>query len=418
MMIETEKEMNKIYETQSYAQSIITTVVSCEKASNNSYYATLKDSIFFPEEGGQYADTGVILCGNKRIHLTNGEFIKSASAVYTDEETGRTVQKDSETSIRYSISDYIEPGSQVECILDWDIRYSRMQNHSGEHIMSGLIHNTYGLENIGFHLSDEGPVTLTMNGVLTYEQVIEIESKANEVVYANMPITDSYPTKEKLANLEYRSKIDIDGQVRLITIGDETSTIDICACCAPHVKRTGEIGIIKVISVTNSKGGIQIGILCGKRALDYINHQQNTLNQVAQSLSTHPDNVPGIVAAHIEEINKLKSELSELKEKEYLNAVSNMAESDKHIIFSEDDLSAVNMKNIFNALTERFSGFVGVFIGNDTEGYRYYAGSRDKDSKELATRLREVFSAKGGGSSEMIQGKINASKDALMDFWE
>ena len=133
--------MNKIYETQSYTKSIITTVVSCEKVSDNSFYATLEDSIFFPEEGGQYADTGVIVYSDKQILLTNGEFIKSASAVYTDEETGRTVQKDSETSIRYSISDYIEPGSQVECILDWDIRYSRMQNHSGEHILSGLIHN-------------------------------------------------------------------------------------------------------------------------------------------------------------------------------------------------------------------------------------------------------------------------------------
>lgn len=409
--------MNKIYETQSYTKTISTTVTSYIEE-NGKHYITFEDSIFFPEEGGQYADTGVITANGKEIKLLGGEFIKSASAVSTDNPDGRAVLSTAETSIRYMVSEQIDTGTSVECVLDWDIRYSRMQNHSGEHIMSGLIHNKYGLENIGFHLSDDGPVTLTMNGVLSYEQVIEIESAANEIIYANMPITDSYPAKEELKAIDYRSKIDIDGQVRLITIGDETRTVDICACCAPHVKRTGEIGIIKVISVINSKGGIQISILCGKRALEYINHQQNTLNSIAQSLSTHADNVPGLVLSHIEEISRLKSELSELREKEYLISVSSMAADDKHLIFSSDELSALNMKNIFNALTSRFDGFVGVFVGNDTDGYRYYAGSRDNDSKELAGRMREELGAKGGGSSEMIQGKINASRDAITEFWK
>lgn len=408
--------MNKIYETQSYTKTITTKIDSCIQE-NDKFYVTFEDSIFFPEEGGQYADTGIIIADGKEISLLNGEYIKSTAAVSSTGEGGRTVLSTAQTSIRYLVSEPIESGVEVQCILDWEQRYSRMQNHSGEHIMSGLIHSTYGLENVGFHLSDDGPVTLTMNGVLSYEQVIEIEAKANAVIYANMPITDSYPDKTTLSNLDYRSKIDIDGQVRLITIGDEASTIDICACCAPHVARTGEIGIIKVISVINYKGGIQIGILCGKRALDYINHQQNTLNTIAQSLSTHPDKVPALVVSHIEEINRLKSELSELREREYISAINNMTEAEKHIIISSEDLSALNMKNIFNTLTERFSGFVGVFVGNDSEGYRYYAGSKDKDSKELAAKMREVFNAKGGGSSEMIQGKINAAKDNILSFW-
>lgn len=393
--------MNKIYETDSYRKKINTTIESCNEE-NGKYFVTFEDTIFFPEEGGQYADTGVIMSGDKEIRLINGEYLKS---------------KDAEASIRYEVDSFIEPGSKVECSLDWDLRYSRMQNHSGEHIISGLINAKYGFNNVGFHLSDDAPVTLTLDGVLTYEQAIEIEKEVNEVIYKNMPIVDSYPTKEELKELSYRSKIEIAGQVRLITIKDENETVDICACCAPHVHRTGEIGIVKVLSVTNFKGGVQIGILCGRRALEYINHQQDILSAAALTLSTHPDNVPGLITSHIEEINSLKSELSALREKEYLQIVEDMKEQDPHIIFATGDLSPANMKNIFNTLSAKFNGYVGVFAGSDHDGFRYYAGSADLDSKDLAADMRNMLGAKGGGSSEMIQGKVSVTHAEILGFW-
>lgn len=394
--------MNKLYETQSYLKSIITTVEASEEA-DGKYYIIPADSIFFPEEGGQYSDTGIIKASDKVIKVLHGDYLKS---------------KEGDPVIRYEVDSPLEPGTEIECILDWDNRYDRMQNHSGEHIMTGMIHNRYGLDNVGFHLSDDAPVTLVMNGVLTKEQVMEIEVLANKVIYDNVPITDSYPTKEELENISYRSKIDIQGQVRLITIGEKDNPIDVCACCAPHVKRSGEIGIIKVVSVMNYKGGIQVGILCGRRALEFINHQQNILTSISTALSTAPENVTGIVNSHIEELAALKGELSSLREKEYLQQIGSMSEDDVHIVFGDSELSPINMKNLFNDLTNHFEGYVGVFAGNDSEGYRYFAGSGNLDSKILSNMMRESLGAKGGGSSELIQGKVASTKEEIMSFWK
>ena len=393
--------MNKLYETQSYLQSIHTTVESFEEIDGR-YYIVPADSIFFPEEGGQYSDTGRIKVAETEINVLHGDYIKP---------------KDGAPFIRYEVDAPIKPGAEIECILDWDKRYDRMQNHSGEHIMTGMIHNKYGLDNVGFHLSDDAPVTLVMNGVLSREQIMEIEVLANKVIYDNVPITDSYPTKEELENISYRSKIDIQGQVRLITIGEKDNPIDICACCAPHVKRSGEIGIIKVVSVMNYKGGIQVGILCGRRALEFINHQQNILTSISTALSTAPENVPNIVNSHIEELNSLKGELSSLREKEYMQQIFAMTDNDIHLIFGSADLSPVNMKNLFNELTGRFEGYVGVFAGNDNDGYRYFAGSSNLDSKLLAGMMKESLGAKGGGSSELIQGKTVSKMNEIIEFW-
>lgn len=397
--------MNKVYENDSYAKRICTEVLSCEPRGEH-FSITLSDSVFFPEEGGQYSDTGwLTLVGAgkeaERIRLLHGEYRKNGA----------------EPWISYLVDRFIEPGSRIDCELDWDIRYDRMQNHSGEHILSGLIHKTYGLNNVGFHLSDDGPVTLTMDGVLTKEQVEELEDEANRIICANFPITASYPKKEELSSLSYRSKIEIEGQVRLITIGEPDRPIDVCACCAPHVARTGEIGLLKVLSVMSYKGGVQIGILCGRRALLEFRHMQQLLTQTAGLLSTNPDKLPSLVAAKLSELSETKGMVSAFREKAYLDAVETMPQSEPGCIFAEGDLSATNMKNIYNALTTHFSGYVGVFCGSDAEGYRYFAGSSHLDSTVLAAAMREKLGAKGGGTKEMVQGKTMEKKENILTFF-
>ena len=412
--------VNRIYETDSYMKQVDTEVLDCIK-NEDGIWVSLKDTIFFPEEGGQYADTGRILCKTTSPDTPAGI---SGSGAYTCETgvcvvnvlDGIIIHSDEGqfSRIMYKVDSEIEPGTKVTLELDWDKRYSRMQNHSGEHIISGLIHNTYGLENVGFHLSDDEPVTLNMNGVLTYEQVADLEREANEIIYANLPITASYPTDKELESISYRSKLEIEGQVRLITIGDETRTVDICACCAPHVHRTGEIGLLKVINVTRYKGGVQIGILCGRRAFEYVDHQQAILRKLSNSLTTHTDNVYNIVMNHIDEINLLKAELSSYKELQIQAIIENLSAEEKPCIFTDAELSPTNMKNLFNLLCERFEGYVGLFVGDGS--YRYYAGSRTLDSRELASSLRAI-GAKGGGSERMIQGQITASRESILELF-
>lgn len=402
--------MIKLYEKNSFMKECGAEVVSCE-VKENKVYIKLNQSIFFPEEGGQHADAGIL------EYSENGE-LKQVKVIDGQIKTANTVNgqnKGVQEEIIYEVESEIQVGIKVLCKLDWTHRYDKMQNHSGEHILSGLINDKFGFNNIGFHLSDEGPVSLVVDGSLIKEQVAELEIEANKVIYENLPIVDTYPSKEELANISYRSKIDIDGQVRLITIGEGERIVDICACCAPHVARTGEIGILKVINIMKAKGGTQISILCGRRALEYINHNLETLNTVANAFSTHPDNVPQIVEGLKNENIKLKSELSDYKEKGIIAAI--ISKQVGRCAFSNEELSAQNMKNIFNVLVENNEGYVGLFVGNDNDGYRYYAGGQGLNAKELAGKMREKLGAKGGGSEEMIQGKIDSKQSEIEEFW-
>ena len=383
--------MVKLYEKQSYLSECEAVVTDCF-TKDGFVYVRLDRTIFFPEEGGQYADLGELVYGdNTSVRLLGGE---------VTDKSGK--------DIIYRVESEV-PVGEVKCILNWDLRYERMQNHSGEHVLTGTIHNEFGYDNVGFHLSDDGPVTLDMNGVLTWEEVMEMERKANEVIYNNLPITDSYPTGAELANLSYRSKIEIDGQVRLITIGDRDNPIDVCACCAPHVKTTGEIGIIKVISMVNWKGGVRISMLAGRRALRYINDRFDIIRSVTERLTTSFDNVPDIIDGYKKEIGESKA----LINKTYVSLAEKICSaSGSPFVFFDSDCPMSAMKNILSTLINMTDGYAGVFVGEDGS-YRYMIGSKDKDSRIVASLLKEKLDARGGGKSDSVQGQVASCKEYI-----
>ena len=383
--------MVKLYEKQSYLSECEAVVTDCF-TKDGFVYVRLDRTIFFPEEGGQYADLGELVYGdNTSVRLLGGE----------------VTDKSGKDNI-YRVESEV-PVGEVKCILNWDLRYERMQNHSGEHVLTGTIHNEFGYDNVGFHLSDDGPVTLDMNGVLTWEEVMEMERKANEVIYNNLPITDSYPTGAELANLSYRSKIEIEGQVRLITIGDKDNPIDVCACCAPHVKTTGEIGIIKVISMVNWKGGVRISMLAGRRALRYINDRFDIIRSVTERLTTSFDNVPDIIDGYKKEIGESKA----LINKTYVSLAEKICSaSGSPFVFFDSDCPMSAMKNILSTLINMTDGYAGVFVGEDGS-YRYMIGSKDKDSRIVAGLLKEKLDARGGGKSDSVQGQVASCKEDI-----
>lgn len=383
--------MVKLYEKQSYLSECEAVVTDCF-TKDGFVYVRLDRTIFFPEEGGQYADLGELVYGdNTSVRLLGGE---------VTDKSGK--------DIIYRVESEV-PVGEVKCILNWDLRYERMQNHSGEHVLTGTIHNEFGYDNVGFHLSDDGPVTLDMNGVLTWEEVMEMERKANEVIYNNLPITDSYPTGAELANLPYRSKIEIEGQVRLITIGDRDNPIDVCACCAPHVKTTGEIGIIKVISMVNWKGGVRISMLAGRRALRYINDRFDIIRSVTERLTTSFDNVPDIIDGYKKEIGESKA----LINKTYVSLAEKICSaSGSPFVFFDSDCPMSAMKNILSTLINMTDGYAGVFVGEDGS-YRYMIGSKDKDSRIVASLLKEKLDARGGGKSDSVQGQVASCKEDI-----
>ena len=373
----------RLYDRDAYARVFEATVISCQeitKEDRRLYEVVLDQTLFFPEEGGQSPDKGVI----NDIQVTD-------------------VQINNEIITHY-LESAIPAGSKVMGRIDWAHRFNNMQQHSGEHVFSGIVHKKFGYDNVGFHLSDQ-VVTMDFNGVLTAEQVAEIEWEVNQAIAQNVEIVISYPSKDELASIKYRSKIDIEGQVRIVTV----TGYDVCACCAPHVRRTGEIGGLKVMSLQNYKGGVRISILCGLRALEAFREKFSIVSDLTAFLTTGQENLVTTVQKLKASNQSLSSELSAAKQQLLNQKLSDIPEDQANVIIFESGIDTKIVRNVVNGLVKKHSGICGLFVGSDSEGYNYVIGSSSQDCKILANTLREKLGAKGGGSPQMIQGSVKAT---------
>lgn len=281
-------------------------------------------------------------------------------------------------------------------------------------MISGLLHSHFGLENVGFHLSDR-EVTLDMNGEVSLEQLRLIEQEANTYVWKNLPVNINWPTAEELASLNYRSKLALTENVRIV----EIPCVDLCACCAPHVDTTGQIGLIKIVNVQSHRGGVRINILCGNRALADYTEKQDSVWAISSLLSAKQPEVAGAVARAKEEA-KLQKERANALQAELLKVQMDALPSPEevhHVLLFVGELDAIALRNAVNLLTGKYSGYCGIFAGDDTNGYRFIVGSASCNCQELADRMRRELSAKGGGSAPMIQGNVAATSDTLQTMW-
>ena len=372
-----------LYDENPFAREFQGTVVSCQPAECG-YRVVLDRTIFFPEQGGQTSDIGLL--GEGRV---------------TD------VQVENDEIVHYCDVEFAE-GDSVEGVIDWHHRFGNMQQHTGEHIFTGLSHKLFGAENVGFHLSDN-TVTLDLDIEMSKEQVRFIERLANEVIAADVPVKAYYPDRADLDSIPYRSKKEIDGDVRIV----EIEGVDYCACCAPHVSSTGQVGMLKVISFEKYKGGVRVYILCGLRALEDYNRRQDLLMQSYQALNCKEDELPAKISALMEDNKQLKYRISEIKTKILMDQIEGYPSDLTDVTIFSEDLDAKNMRDGVNALVEKHSGFCAIFSGDDDTGYNYVIGSKTRDCKAIAVGLRELLGAKGGGSKEMAQGSIQATRSEI-----
>lgn len=367
-------------------RSTFTAIVQEVRPSGNGYEIILDRTAFFPEGGGQSSDTGSL----GGVSVSDVQEIDGKIIHYTD---GPLVE-----------------GTEVEGCIDWTERFSKMQQHTGEHIVSGLIHKRYGYHNVGFHLGTDS-VTLDFNGVVPKEKLHEIEQLANEAVAKNLPVQVLYPTDEELSKISYRSKIEIEGQVRIVVIDG----YDVCACCAPHVKQTGEIGLIKLVGMQNYKGGVRISMLCGFRALeDYYQKEKNN-REIAVMLSAKEYETAVEVERLQEELAMKKAKIAELERKFLEQKVETLDVSGEIVcLFEETD--PVMTRELVNLLLKKGAKMAAVFSGNEREGYRYVLGSRSLDVRKNGKLLNEAFHGRGGGKPEMVQGTVQGKREEIEAF--
>lgn len=367
-------------------RSFTAVVTGCE-AAENGYAVTLSRTAFFPEGGGQGADRGTI----------NGV------AVTDVQETG--------VEVAHFMPEPAEVGTEVLGELDWPTRFRRMQCHSGEHIVSGTVHRLFGYDNVGFHMG-ESTMTLDFSGELSAADLERVEDEANLAVWNDLEVKTSYPSPEELAALEYRSKKELDGDVRIVSI----EGVDTCACCAPHAARTGEIGAIKITDSMRHRGGMRLTVVCGADALrDYRMRWESTV-RISQLLSAKQhetaqavERVAGELEAARRRLDSASRELLEIK-KERLRP------TDGNICLFEPDMDTVSLRGLVNAGAALCGGVCAAFRGEDGD-YKYIIGSPNVDLRAGAKRINAAILGRGGGSPEMIQGTSAADRKTIEAFF-
>lgn len=377
----------KLYDADSYLTEFTCKVISLY--SDNDYiYIETDRTAFFPEGGGQTSDIGTL--GDayvENVQIIDGKIIHF---VKNSEENSEKLKK-----------------SEVLCgKIDFKKRFSDMQQHSGEHIFSGIVNSLYGYNNVGFHLGSE-IITLDFDGELNEEDICKVENLVNQAIWNNLEIKIHFPDEEQLKGFTYRSKIEIDGQVRLV----EIPGVDMCACCAPHVKRTGEIGIVRVVNFERYKGGTRVSILCGERALYDLRHKLRQNRLVSNLTSSKQDETAVAVERLKNENEKLKYDIVGLTRDLLSLKSESIAPQDRIIIF-DNKLQGKLLQDFAISLMDKATDFAACFCG-ENGSYRYCIVSKQVNLQSLCKALNSTFSGRGGGKPEIVQGSLLGSKEYI-----
>lgn len=375
----------KLYYKDSYISEFSARVLSVTEVSDG-YDIVLDKTAFFPEEGGQSADSG---------------YIGELKVKYVYEKDGMVYHK----------TDAVPEGDTVFCKIDFNERFDKMQQHTAEHILSGVIHSLFGYENVGFHLGDD-VVTFDIDHPLTREELDRVEYLANEAVFRNLKVEAFFPTKKELENETYRSKLDLTENVRLVKIGD----VDSCACCAPHVNYTGEIGLIKCLDFMHHRGGVRITMCAGGRALKDYREKYRNIREISAILSEPQHTTAEALNKYVSDKEKQKLELKTIK-RVYAESLADNVSSDSNLVIVLDHVGMDELRDFANKAVKHVKGILVALIGSDND-YKYVMASGSIDLRVKAKDINEKLSGRGGGHPQMIQGSLFTDIKTIKKYFE
>lgn len=376
----------KLYYASGETRTFTATVLSCAPE-DGGYAVTLDRTALFPGGGGQEPDEGTL--GGERLV---------------------SLREEDETVI-HIVPEPLTVGATVSGEVDWNVRFPRMQGHSGEHIFSGTVHRLFGGENVGFHMGAEA-MTLDFSVELSAQDVALAELEANRAVWRDLPVNSLLPADEELADMPYRSKKELSGRVRIV----EIPGVDMCACCAPHVERTGEIGAIKVLDFMRHRGGTRLTLVCGEAAYgDYAAlHRVNA--RISAALSARRLETDAALERYMRESEAKSAEITRLRREILALKSAALPETEGNLCIFEPELDAVTLRELVNAGVEKCTGICAAFTGADGE-YKYIMGSRSVDLRALSREINAAIDGRGGGSPAMIQGTCKAPRERIEAYF-
>ena len=379
-------ETEKLYYQDPYLTTFTAKVLTCEPAKTG-FLVTLDRTAFYPEGGGQPADHGTLgAAAVTDVHEKDGVIFHTCDAP-------------------------VETGAAVEGSIDWPRRFDHMQQHSGEHILSGLLCSLYDCDNVGFHLGAD-TVTIDYNRELTWEQVLEAERRANETIWADTPVEITFPSPEALEQLHYRSKKELTGQVRIVTFPGA----DCCACCGTHVRRAGEVGLIKVLSCQKFREGVRMEILCGQRAYRYLSQVYDQDHAVAQLLSVKPQDTLAAVERQNAELTAAKQRMTELEDQLFTLRAQALTGRGS-VLLVEPPMRPDGARKLADAVAKAAGGLAAVFAGEGNSHVYALVQADGGDITPLVKRLNAALSGRGGGRNGFAQGSVQADESAIRAFF-
>ncbi len=380
-------DKRKLYYKDGNLKEFSATVLDCREAEGG-WYITLDQTAFYPEGGGQPYDLGTL----------------DGAAVLCVQEK--------EDEILHLCEKELTPGRQVKGIIDWQRRLDLMQQHTGEHIVSGIINRRFGYHNVGFHMGAE-TVTIDFDGMIDPEALREVETEANQAVWQNIAVKCWYPSQEELPNVGYRSKRELPWPVRVV----EVPGYDKCACCGVHTAYTGQIGLIKLLSCVKFHQGVRIEMVCGGRALSYLSKicEQNKL--VSQAFSAKPLET-GVAAQRMnEQLAAEKFRAAGLQKQVFAGIAAGYA-GQKNVLHFAPELSPGEVRELADMIAQSCHGVAAVYAGCDESGYNLCIASRDTDVRPLGKAAFQALNGRGGGREMAVQGNVKATKAQIEAFFE
>lgn len=413
----------RIYYRDAYQKTFDARVKSCEPVEGG-YALILDRTAFYPEGGGQPCDLGTIERTGRPCEPGAADRSAQSCEAGAADRTGRPCEpgapdgapvrvldvQEKDGEVVHLTDGFLEPGSAVRGEIDWPRRLTHMREHSGEHILSGIICRTYGCSNVGFHMGRDF-VTVDFSRQLTGEEILRAQRAANEKVLEDVEIRAEYPDAGTLRTLEYRSKKELTGDVRIVTVPGA----DCCACCGTHVRRTGEVGPIHVIGSEHFRGGIRLTVLIGEKALaDYEKKSENTA-AISALLSAKPDRTAEAVEKLQGAMNALRLEYGALKLRLLEQKAEVIRPGQTACVLFEQGLTVAEARKLADRLREKVR-FAAVFCGDDAAGYQYVIISEAMDVQAFGKALNRALNGRGGGRNPMIQGSLSAKREEIEAF--
>lgn len=377
---------NTLYYQDSHCIHFSAQVTGCAPA-GALWAVSLSQTAFYPEGGGQPWDTGTL--GEARV-------------LEVREQDGE---------ILHLCDRPLEPGETVSGQIDWARRLDLMQQHSGEHILSGLIHRAYDFHNVGFHMGAD-TVTIDFDGVIPQDALPDLEARVNEAIWADLPVKTWFATEEELAALPYRSKRPLSGLVRLV----EFPGYDLCACCGTHVQRTGEIGLLKILSWAKFHQGVRMEMVCGRRAVSYLSRIYSQNRLVSQAFSAKPLETGAAAEKILADLEAARFRAAGLENRVF-DGLAQSLSGRESILHFEPDISPDGLRRLADKLGAVTPGTAAVFSGADGQGYRYALCSQTRDLRPLAKAMNEALHGRGGGKPNFVQGSVQAGQGEIEAFF-